>query len=117
MIDITIHVYTFAELDEKAKRNAIEEHRSFLLDVLIPDYIDGVTDWNDPEKMDIYNQEYEHIQDHDDPVIESIESNEYLFYRNGDFCNAVTYTERHPRAGQTDITIHGETFTISEVTT
>ena len=117
MLELKIHLYQLQELNENAKRRAIEDQRAFMLEVLRPDYIDGVTDWTDPEKMEMYRDEYEYILDNDDPVIESIEINEYIYFADGEMCHSVTYCGTHPRAGQTDITVHGEKITLSGVNT
>ena len=107
MINVNIRLYTIHELNEKAKTKAIEDHRYFLLDVLVPDYIDGIIDWDDPEKMQMYHEEYDYILSNDDPVIESIEINEYYFYFNGEIC-PVLHCTAGPLAGITMATIHGE---------
>ena len=111
MLNVNIRLYTFQELNEKAKRKAIEEHRPFLLDVLVPDYIDGVIDWNDPEKMGMYDDEYNYILENDDPVIESIDINEYYFYFDGTMCN-VLHCTAGPLADKTAVRIHGENYFI-----
>lgn len=112
MKNVSINLYSFQELTEKAKQFAIMEHRTFLLSVLQPDYIDGVPDWDDPEKMEMYRDEYSDIDENDEPVIESIEINDYLFYYDGKMCNACTYTAG-PNKGLTEIKIHGETYYIN----
>lgn len=111
MMKIKISIYTFDELNENAKAKAIEEHRHFMLETLVPDYGDGVIDWCNPEKMKDYESEYEYILMNNEPVIESIEINEYYFYFDGTLCNATTYTGG-PKKGTTEIIIHGETFII-----
>lgn len=115
MIELKIKLYTLAELEPPAREKAIKEHRAFLLDTLRPDYIDGVTDWNDPEKMAMYREEYAYIEDNDDPVVESIEINDYLYFHNGTIVNAVTYTTG-AAAGQTWVTIGGEQYRAEEMT-
>lgn len=114
MISISINLYSFSELSENAKQRAIREQREFLLSTLQPDFIDGIIDWSDPEKMEMYRAEFNYIEENDEPCIESIETNDYLFYFNGEIAEAVTYCGNHPRTGETDITIHGETYTRKE---
>lgn len=109
MVELKIKLYKLDELSAFAQGHAIEEHRQFLLDTLRPDYIDGFCDWNNPEKMEMYHSEYEYIEDNDEPVIESIEANDYLFYYDGTICQTVTYTAG-TEAGQTWATIHGERY-------
>lgn len=113
MLNFEIKLYSLAELPEKSRERAINEHRYFLLDTLQPDYIDGVTDWNDPEKMEMYQDEYDYIQMNDEPVIESIEINEYYFFYNGDLCNVCHYVAG-PLTGQTWAIVGGERYLIQE---
>lgn len=111
MLTVNIHLYTLAELPETSRRRAIEEHRSFLLDTLTPDYIDGVTNWHDPEKMTMYQDEYDHILMNDEPVIESIEINEYFFFYSGELVDVTHYTGG-PFTGRTWAAIGGEGYEI-----
>ena len=115
MLKVEINLYNFSELSPEAQRKAIEEHRRFLLDTLQPDFIDGVTDWNDPEKMEMYWAEYGDISDNDETVVESIEANEYKFLADGELCWTCHYVAG-PKKGLTEIKIHGELVTVQEVT-
>lgn len=111
MLEVKIHLYRLDELSETARERAISEHRDFMLSILQPDFIDGVPDWDNPEKVEMYHQEYEYIENNDEPVIESIEANDYFYYSNGGICSVCTYTGG-PKKGITEITVHGETITI-----
>ena len=91
MVEIKIHLYQFAELSDTAKVKAIMDHRVFMINTLEPDYIDGVTDWNDPEKMQMYYDELDYLNENDEPIVESIEANEYLFFNNGALAHTQTY--------------------------
>ena len=112
MLELKIKLYSFHELKPFAQEKAIFEHRRFLLDTLQPDFIDGVTDWNDPEKMEMYHSEYEYLEENADPIVESIEANEYLFFANGELCWSCRYVAG-PKKGTTEIKIHGEIYTIT----
>ena len=116
MIKFEIKLYTLAALPEKSRARAINEHRYFMLDTLQPDFIDGITDWNDPEKMEMYHDEYEYIEMNDEPVIENIEINEYFFFYSGELVNVTRYTGG-PLAGQTWAVIGGERYLILEGST
>lgn len=107
MLSVNIKLYSFNELTEKAKNKAIEDHRTFLLDTIVPDYIDGVIDWKDPEKMKMYHEEYDYILFNDEPVIESIEINDYYFFFDGTIA-PVLHCTAGPAAGITTVNIHGE---------
>lgn len=107
MINVNIRLYTIHELNEKAKAKAIMDHRRFLLNILAPDYGDGVIDWEDPEKMEMYHEEYDYILNNDDYVIEEIAINDYYYYFNGEIC-PVLHCTAGPLAGITTVNIHGE---------
>lgn len=87
MKTVTINLYTFDELSNESKTRAIEKHREFMLTIMRPeDFISGCKEYDTPEELEkIYNAEYDYILYNDEPVVENIEANEYLFYKNGDF--------------------------------
>ena len=111
MLKVEISLYRLRELSPAAYRRAVDDHRYFLLDALQPDYIDGVTDWNDPGKMEMYRAEYDYIMFNDNPVIDSINCNGYFFHPDGEICWTCTYTAG-PKKGLTEIKIHGEAYTV-----
>lgn len=91
MLTITVNLYTFEELIEKAKQKAIEEHRIFLLESMQPDdFISGEPEYDTPEELQkAYNAEYDYYLFNDDPIIESIECNEYYFYADGTLASVI----------------------------
>lgn len=109
----TINLYEFHELNETAKRTAIEDHRNFMLSTMeADDFISGDPEYDTPEKLEeTYNSEYEYINENDEPVIESIEANEYLFFYDGTFARVFwdAYTEKF-----STIKIGGEMYKIFE---
>lgn len=86
MKTISINIYSLDELNEKARNRAIEEHRKFLLSIMCPeDFISGCPEYDTPEELEkAYNSEYEYYLKNDEPIIESIEANEYMFFSNGE---------------------------------
>lgn len=84
-----------------------------MLDTIRPDYIDGVTDWHDPEKMEMYRAEYAEIEENDRVVVDSILINEYWFFYNGTLADCTTYTAG-PRKGETILVFAGESHMINE---
>ena len=86
MYSFNVNLYTFAELSTNAQAKAIEEHRRFLLDDMRPeDFISGDSEHDTPESLEEqYNSEYFYVLENDEPVIESIEANDYLFYESGE---------------------------------
>lgn len=99
MIQVTINLYSLNELSDKAKEKAINEHGDFLESVGF-DYEDE----NGEMKMDYTRPTEEEIAD-------SIEANEYIFYANGDMANICQFVGAHPRAGEFEFTLNGETYT------
>ena len=116
MIDtgITIKLYSFSELDEKAKRKAIEAHREFMLSLMTPDdFISGIAEYDTPEELQkIYEAEYDYYLFDDEPIIENIEANEYLFFENGELAHTVRYCGAHPLSGETHFIFNGADYII-----
>lgn len=112
-----IHLYTLDELSEEARDNAIEEHRRFLLDTMTPaDFISGDPEYDTPAQLEeAYNSEYDYYLTEDDPIIESIECNEYMFFEDGDIAPVVTYCNGHPtHPGETWLmNYHGHNYRIA----
>lgn len=115
MTELTIKLYSFHELSKNSQQKAIADHRLFLINTLQPDYFDGVTDWNDPRKMEMYYSEMDYLNENEDPIVESITINDYLFFANGEICRSCLYTAG-PCAGTLEIWIHGEPYYIEGVT-
>lgn len=113
MKKVTISLYTIDELNDEARAAAVEIHRRGMLDDLRPDYIDGVTDWDDPEKMEMYEAEYDQIYSDDTYVVSNIRANEYLYYADGCLCWTCTYVSG-PKKGIREYRVHGETYRIEE---
>ena len=92
-INVEISLYKFNELSEVARERAIEEHRSFLLEIMQPnDFISGDEEYDTEEQLqDTYEREYEYISMNDEPVIESIEANDYFFFSDGELADCTTY--------------------------
>lgn len=86
MKKVTINLYSFDELTEKAKEKAIDDHRSFLLSVMCSDdFISGCPEYDTNEELQkAYEAEYEYYSMNDEPIIESIQCNEYDFFSNGE---------------------------------
>lgn len=82
----TINLYTFDELSEKAKEKAIAEHREFLLSMMSPnDFISGDIEHDTAAILQAtYEIEYEYYCLCDEPIIESLQINEYEFFQNGE---------------------------------
>jgi len=118
MIDtgITIKLYSFSELDEKAKRKAIEAHREFELSIMQPeDFITGIAEYDTPEKLQkTYKAQYYYYLMNDEPIIEAIEANDYLFFENGELAHTVRYCGAHPLSGEIHFIFNGVDYIIKK---
>lgn len=94
MKQVTINLYSFAELNEAAKKEAISKHITFLEETR--------HEW---EVDDEFDEEY---------AQENIEINEYLFFEDGQLAHCTTYTGRHEKTGKTEFHFHGRTFDITQ---
>jgi hypothetical protein len=111
---VNFNLYELHELDEQAREKAIEEHRRFMLEIMRPDdFISGDPEYDTPEELQkTYEAEYDYILMNDDPVIESIEINEYLFFEDGELANVCSYYGGL-RAGETWLKVHGKEYKIA----
>ena len=114
MNTFTVTLYSFDELTDKAKSRAIYEHRTFLLDIMQPsDFISGCAEYDTPEELQkAYDSEYDYYLMNDEPIIESITINEYLFFADGTLANTCHYCAGD-KSGETWIQFHGEQIRIA----
>ena len=98
-VHIEICLYSFDELSEKAKEKAINDHRAFLLEEMQPDdFISGDPEYDTPEELQkCYESEYDYYLFNDDPIIESIECNDYMFLKSGELAHTIHYCGKHPK--------------------
>jgi mRNA-degrading endonuclease HigB of HigAB toxin-antitoxin module len=113
-ININLNLYSFSELSNKAKQNAIEQHRIFELSVMQPEtFISGDAEYDTPEELQkVYNAEYNYYSENDEPIIENIEANDYLFFGNGELASCTTYTGKHEKAGITEFKFLDNVYTV-----
>jgi len=111
--NITLPLYELSELTERAREKAIQHQREFLLEIMCPnDFISGDPEFDTPEQLQRqYEDEFEYYAWNDEPIIESIEANEYLFYADGSMAHVVEYVAG-PLKGKTILKIHGTEFAI-----
>lgn len=109
-VNVAINLYSLDELSEKARARAIEEHRRFLLDMMSPeDFISGDPEYDTPEQLSaVYESEYDYILFNDDPVVENIEANDYLFFGDGGLANCTSYYN-----GKTFLCVYGASFEVA----
>ena len=114
-INISVNLYTLDELSDRARNRAIREHRDFLLSVMSPnDFISGDSEYDTPEKLnEAYESEYDYYLMNDEPIIESIEINEYLFFCDGEIANVTHYCGKHPLSGKTVLHYLGKDYEIA----
>lgn len=115
MFNFTVSVYPFDELSEKAKQNAIQQHREFLLATMQQeDFISGCAEYDTPEELQkSYDSEYDYYLMNDEPIIESITINEYLFFADGELAHTCNYCAGG-KSGETWIEFHGKQICIAK---
>jgi len=113
-VNVKINLYSFNELSEEAKQKAIEEHRNFELSSMQPnDFISGDPEYDTEEEIQkTFDAEYKYYEMNDEPIIENIEANDYLFFENGELASCVTYCGDSPKAGTTEFKFMNETYSI-----
>jgi hypothetical protein len=97
MKTISINIYSFNELTEAAKENAINNQR----ENICTDYI--YEDENGNMQMD-------YSRPNDAEVIEKIEANEYLFFLDGELASITQYAGNHPMAGTSEFKLHSQIY-------
>jgi allophanate hydrolase subunit 1 len=100
MKTVKINLYSFHELNEKAKEEAIFNHKCFL-DSLPVDY--------ENEAGELIE---EYIEHEEEEVIENIEANEYIFFFDGSLTSCTTYTGKHEKAGITELKFKNQIYTL-----
>lgn len=116
MIDtnITIKLYSFSELTGTARVKALEDHRKFILETLDPNDYKELSKNSDPyvSANRLYEEDYEYNLINDDPIIKSIECNEYLFFEDGSLAATVLYAGHNPLAGELHFILNGKDYLI-----
>ena len=98
MKTVKINLYEFNELTEQSKEKAINEAIDFLNS--------EPTVYEDEDGKMIS----EYIDHTEEDAKEFIFANEYLFFASGELANTVTYCGKHPRAGESELILNGETY-------
>ena len=98
MKTIKINLYRFEELIEEAKERAINEALNFL---------DSEPVEYETESGEMKSEYFDHTEEEAEDFINA---NEYLFFANGEQANTITYCGAHPRAGESELKLFGETF-------
>jgi mRNA-degrading endonuclease HigB of HigAB toxin-antitoxin module len=113
-VNVNVNLYSFSELSAKAKKKAIEDHRSFELSIMQPnDFITGIAEYDTPEELQkTYEAQYNYYAMNDEPIIENIEANNYLFFANGKLASCVTYCGNSDKAGITEFKFMGKIYNI-----
>jgi len=117
MIDtgITIKLFSISELSEKARNKAIDNQRNFEFSIMSPDdFISGLPEYDTPEELQkAYEAEYDYYAENDEPIVEAIEANNYLFFENGEMAHIVCYCGDHPLTGETHLFLNGTDYFIA----
>ena len=97
MKTVEIKLYSFEELTKEAKNKAIEQAIEFL---------DSEPTEYENENGEIISEYFEHDESQAEQFIDV---NDYLFFKNGTLAHTVTYCGNHPKTGQREFFLHGET--------
>ena len=110
---VEVKIFNLNELNETSKQKAIEKHRNFLLsEMQTSDFISGVEEYDTEENLEKeYDAQYDYYLENDEPIIESIEMNDYYYYEDGKMANVVTYCGKHEKAGTSEFKHNGEIYT------
>lgn len=100
MKQVTINLYKIDELSEIAKDNAIWEHELFLM-------MKGIE--IEDENGEMVTVPYEPTENE---VIESIETNNHLFYADGKMANITNYFGKHEKAGLSELKIGEDIYNL-----
>ena len=100
MKTVKINLYSFAELNKTAKERAINEALNFL---------DSEPVEYETESGEMKSKYFDHTEEEAEDFINA---NEYLFFANGEQANTITYCGAHPRTGESELKLFGETFNI-----
>lgn len=109
MKKVEIKLYSFEELCEDSKNRAKYSHYGFLCDVF------DASDYDESLNYSLKQYEDDLFDDDFKLVIENIEDNEYLFFKDGDLANTTLFCGAHPRAGEHILTLHGEDYSIVNI--
>ncbi len=101
MKKVKIMLFEVTELEAPIQSKVIEEHRQFLLSVF--DSTEYVFPYTKTQYRAELNKAY---------IIEQIEFNDYYYFANGEMAGVITYVDAHPKAGKTELTLHGTTYTL-----
>lgn len=102
-----IELFTIQELKAQENKDAfklaISEHKQFLRDTFNPNDFDGSEDYTLTEYTKGLTVQY---------LVDEIEANEYLYYKNGIQAHCVQFTGKHPRAGEHILKLEGLEYSI-----
>lgn len=100
-VKVEIELFELSELSEEVRETVLNDRCYFLSSSYTDDDIElygSIKEyWNSLTK---------------DSIIESIEMNEYLFYKDGSLANVVNYCGEHERAGETVLTFQDKEYII-----
>ena len=100
MLQVTINLYSFSELEGAAREKAILEHGQFL-DSFPIDY--------ENEQGEMVNEYVEYTEAE---IIENIEANEYTYYKDGSIARLISYCGAHEKSGKVELSLFGETYSL-----
>lgn len=100
MKTIKINLYTFAELSDEAREYAINEALN---------YLNSISVVYEDEAGEMKSESIVHTEE---DAEDFINANEYLFFKNGEQAQTITYCGDHPQKGESELNLFGETYKI-----
>ena len=101
---VSINLYRLDGLEKEAKNKAIEEHRDFMVETYSDDMFDKVFNMTQSK----YAKGLTKAE-----VEENIEINDYMYFFDGEMASTIQYCGKHPRSGEHEFTLHGESYLLS----
>lgn len=113
--NVSIELFHLNELSAAAREKAIEQHRVFELSSMSTEYfISGDPQYDTEEELEkAFRAEYEYYEMNDEPIIENIEANDYLFFSNGELAHTIQYCGNHPQHGETHFIFQGNDYRVA----
>jgi hypothetical protein len=101
-INIKLNLYSYDELEGKAKEKAFDEHKEFLDNL----------GFEVENERGILSREYEDTET--EIVEDSLRINEYYFFKDGNMANTCCFTDGHEKTGIVEFYFNGETYVLKD---
>lgn len=104
-VNIKLELFSINELEKDSKRKAIDSHRDFLIDTYSDEDFDSSFNMTRSKYKKSLTNSY---------VIEEIEANDYLYFKDGELADTIQYTGKHERSGEHVLTFNNEEYILKD---